>query len=394
MPLYRYEAVDAKGKKTVGTLDAETLGDAKQKLLRRSVFFTRLIHLPPEKARPLLKKGEILNFTKELARLLKAGLPLYESLAAMEEKYKGQKAQTLLLDLAEQVKSGTALSAALARHSKIFDLLYRAMVANAEKTGRLSESLDEVAHLLAKQQHVRKQMQGALVYPALLFGFCLFVFGALLFYVVPSLQELFEGRPLHPFTQIVFAASRIAVASQPFLVAIAVCAIGLIGFLFWNPRWKAAAQIWLTGLPWLGPLFSKAALIRFSRAAATLMTGGVPIVEAFAQARATLRHPGLEQVIREVEKAVIQGERIHAAFRRHPKIPPLIPRMLGIAEESGNLSGMLQQIAEIYEEEIERALLHFTTLAQPALLLFLGAIVGFVLLSVLLPLTDVSTFST
>ena len=121
---------------------------------------------------------------------------------------------------------------------------------------------------------------------------------------------------------------------------------------------------------------------------------GVPLVSALAEARRVMRHPALERAISLAEEKITQGTPLHVPFENHPLIPPLIPRMLAIAEEGGKLPFMMQQIAEIYEEELEKSLSHFATIAQPALLLILGAIIGFVLLSVLLPLTDVSSFAT
>lgn len=393
MAVFRYEALDEAGKKLSGAIDAESLVDAKQKLLKQATFLTRIEELSHRPSKSLLKKGEVLNFSRELFRLLKAGLPLYESLLAMEEKYRGQKAQRLLLDLCEQVKAGHSFSAALSRHPKTFDLLYVAMIANAETTGRLSAALEELSLLLAKQQQVRKQLVSALLYPTLLFGFCLFVLGALLFYVVPSLVDLFEGRDLHPFTKIVFAMSHFACQAKVFLALLPVMALGVGIAISLLPKWKNGCIGIMLQTPLLKSLFARVALIRFCRASATLLDGGVPIVSAFSQARTTMRHPILEKIVEQAEQAIAQGAKIHTTFVGHSLIPPLVPRMLAISEEGGNLPSMMRQIAEIYEEDLEQALVHFSTVAQPALLLFLGTIVGFVLLSVLLPLTDVSSFA-
>jgi general secretion pathway protein F/type IV pilus assembly protein PilC len=393
MSLFRYDAIDQKGKKISGALDAESLTEAKLKLIKQSIFLTQISPLSPKLGKAILNRQEVLNFTRELSRLLKAGLPLFESLSAMEEKYRGQKGQPLLLDLCQQVKAGFPFSAALARHGKTFDLLYTAMVSNAEKTGRMSGALDELSSLLAKQLQVRKQLIDALLYPSLLFGFCLFVLSSLLFYVVPSLQELFEGRNLHPFTSLVFAMSQFACHSKLFLLTLFASLIAGVVAIGFSSRWKALLFNRVAKMPGIGPLLAKVALIRFCRAAATLLEGSVPIVSAFAQARATMGHPALEMVVEKAEQMIGEGAPIHAAFLHSSLIPPLVPRMVAIAEEAGNLPSMLQQIGEIYEEDLERTLSHFATVAQPALLLLLGAIVGFVLLSVLLPLTDVSSFA-
>ncbi len=394
MALFQYEAIDDKGRKQHGVLDAENLVEAKVKLFKQAVFFTQIAPLSLRKKQVTLDKQEVLNWTRELSRLLKAGLPLYESLSAMEEKYRGQKGQPLLVDLCEQVRKGCSFSEALSQHSKTFDLLYISMISNAQKTGRLSAALDEIVILLSKQLEVKKQLINALLYPAILFVFCLFVLGALLFYVVPSLQELFEGRSLHPFTCLVFAASDFARNSVVYLLLFIVLGISSTLFVVFSPEWRNKLSVYVAKLPWMGVILTKTALIRFCRATATLLEGGVPIVASLAQARSTIRHPPLEAVVAAAEQRIATGEPLHASFKDNQWIPPLVPRMLAIAEEAGNLASMLKQIGDIYEEEMERTLTHFGTVAQPALLLLLGAIIGFVLLAVLLPLTDVSSFAT
>ena len=146
-------------------------------------------------------------------------------------------------------------------------------------------------------------------------------------------------------------------------------------------------------LPFFKGLFVKVALTRFCRACATLLEGGLPLIQAFEEARRVMGHPPLEAVVALAQEKIAQGEPIHTTFEKHPLIPPLIPRMIGIAEEGGKLPFMMKQIAQIYEEDLEKTLTQFGAVAQPVLLLILGAVIGFVLLSVLLPMTDVSSFA-
>jgi general secretion pathway protein F/type IV pilus assembly protein PilC len=268
------------------------------------------------------------------------------------------------------------------------------MVANAEKTGRLGSALNELAELISRQQHVRKQLMAALLYPALLSGFCLIVLSSLLFYVIPSLKELFDGRNLHPFTRIVFGASQFACDFKALLATFFVGFGTFVAAAYFSPKLKAKIAPISFRLPLLKSLLAKVAFVRFCRATATLLDGGLPIIQAFDQARKVMRHPILEKIIGQAQERISQGEKIHVPFQNHPLIAPLVPRMIAIAEEGGKLPFMMQQIAQIYEEELEKTLTHFATVAQPILLLVLGVIIGFVLLSVLLPLTDVSSFAT
>jgi general secretion pathway protein F len=393
MPYYEYQALSEKGKKFKATIDAESLQDAKLKLIRRQIAVVQIEALNEKQMRDRLTKADVLNLTREIARLLHAGLPLFEALSALEEKYREQKAHRLLLNLSDLIKSGYSFSQSLAKHPQTFDVLYISMVANSEKTGRLTEALNELSELWTRQLQVRKQIVSALLYPALLSGFCLVVLSSLLFYVIPSLRELFDGRNLHPFTKVVFAVSQFACNSKLGLAILFAVMVSLAIAAFLSPRWKEKMFSITQRLPYFKGLFVKVAFVRFSRAAATLLEGGLPLIQAFDQARRVMCHPELEMVVANAQEKIAQGESIHSTFQNHPLIPPLIPRMLAIAEEGGKLPFMMKQIAQIYEEELDKTLTQFAAVAQPALLLVLGAVIGFVLLSVLLPMTDVSSFA-
>lgn len=394
MPLFEYIAVAENGKKVTAIIDADSLQDAKLKLIRRQIAAVKINSLSGKKLKDQLSKVEVLNLTRELARLLHAGLPLFEALSALEEKYIGQKAHRILLNLADMVRTGYTFSQGLAKHSETFDLLYVSMIANAEKTGTLTKALDELAALLNKQIQIRKQLTTALLYPSILSLFCMIVLSSLLFYVVPSLKELFDGTDLHPFTKIVFAVSAFACNAKGYIAFLFLGFFGLAVIAFFIPKWKNKIFSLQYRIPFLKKVLAKVAIIRFSRATATLLEGGVPIIQTFEQARRVMKHPKLEKVIANAQGLIAEGKAIHIPFENQPLVPPLIPRMISIAEEGGRLPFMMKQIAQIYEEELEKNLTQFTTIAQPVLLLILGVIIGFVLLSVLLPMTDVSSFAT
>src|SRR5579872_3663294 len=342
MALFRYLAISERGKKVRGTIDADHIQEAKLKLVRRQIAAIQIEPLSEKQKRSHLSKTDVLNLTREISRLLQAGLPLFEALSALEEKYEGQKPHRILLDLCDQVKSGKSFSQGLAGHPECFDILYVAMVSNAEKTGRLSTALKELAELLARQLQVRKQLITALLYPALLSGFCLVVIASLLFFVIPSLRELFDGRDLHPFTQIVFGASFLACNAKAGILAAIVVLSGCAAAAVLSPRWKRQALSLSYRLPFIKNLLVKIAFVRFCRASATLLEGGLPLIQAFGQARHVMRHPYLEKVIASAEEKISQGYSIHEPFQNHPLIPPLIPRMLGIAEEGGKLPFMMR----------------------------------------------------
>ena len=166
MGLFRYKAISESGGKVSGAIDAESIRDAKLKLMRLQVLAIKVSPITDKEMKQSLATKEVLALTREIARLLQAGLPLFEALSALEEKYRGQKAHRILFDLCEQIKTGHSLSSALSRHAKTFDILYVSMVSNAEKTGRLALCFEELSHLLSRQLHVRKQIFSALLYPS------------------------------------------------------------------------------------------------------------------------------------------------------------------------------------------------------------------------------------
>lgn len=393
MALFRYKALDERGKNVRGAIDAESLQEAKLKLVRRQILVVEVLPLEEKRKKGSLPRSELLSLTRELSRLLEAGLPLYESLTSLEEKYRKAKMHELLLDLSDQIRSGRPFSEALSRHPGSFDLLYRSMISNAERSGGLFKALQELSSLIDRELKLRKQLIGALLYPALLGAFCLTVLLVLLFGVVPSLFDLFEGKELHSFTRFVFACSRFAISAKWTLAA-------GVGLLAAASVWMAVSdrgKIWMRRLilcvPVVRDLSSKIAFARFFRGTATLLDGGLPALAAMHQAEKMLRHPGIERSMKLALQQIEEGETLQEALTAKPYIPPLVPRMLGIAQAGGNLASMMNQIASIYEEDLEKSFARITALIQPILLLVLGAMVGFVLLSVLLPLTDVSSFA-
>lgn len=392
MALFRYKALNDMGKKVVGVIDADSLALAQERLLREQVMVTDLTLLEKKEDKIVLSPPLLLNFTRELSQLLRAGLPLYESLLTIEEKYRRHRTHPLFLDLCDKLKSGSSLSYILKKYPKSFDAIYLSLVHAGEKSGSLPQIFDQLTLLISRQQRLKKQLISSLTYPGILFGFCMIVVASLLFFVVPSLQELFDGRNVHPLTRTVLAISK-WVNANTLLLFSALTAIVLGPFVFLRmPNGRLLLQRFLLKVPIFKTLLLDSALIRFCRSCSLLLAGGVPLIEALTLARKTMKLVELEQAIESAEKKIVEGERLSQQLKRSPLIPPVVIRMLSIAEETGTMGHMLQKIAEIYDEELEKNLAQLTTFLQPALLLTLGAIVGLVVLSILLPLTDVSSF--
>ncbi len=393
MPLFSYTTIEENGKKLEGLLHAASEKEAHLLLAERKIFILSLKLLDDAKKQPSLKKKEILAFTSQTAKLLAAGLPLYEALLSLEEKYRSTRLQPFLLDLVEQLKAGHFFSEALRSHAKNFDFLYCAMVANAEKTGRLEQTLEEMAALLEKSEKLKTQLLSALLYPAFLFGFSLLVVFILLFIVLPSLFELFEGRSLHPLTQAILFCSRCALSHKWEIGAFFVVLLSCFPLFFFVRKVKEEAKNFFFRIPFVKGLMLTVGFIRYFRSLSVLLQGGVPLLDALQLSQNVMGYSLLHQQMKEAEKRVGEGWLLSLHLEKSSLVPRWVCRMVAVAEKTGDLHSMLRRIADLYEEELEKSLAQITTFLQPLLLIILGAIVGTIVLSVIIPLTDVSSFA-
>lgn len=392
MPLFRYKALSAQGKTLRGVIDADSLLAAKERLRRDQLLVTAVeVQKENQKGRSL-PKAFLLAFTQELAHLLHAGLPLYDSLQTIEEKYQRHKAHPILLDLADHLKEGHALSTALKRYPKIFDSIYLSMVGVAEHTGNLAEVFAQLAQLIERQHKLKKQIVSAIAYPAFLFCFCLSVALGLFLFVIPTMKELFDGKILHPMTTCVIAISNWLCAHFSTLGLTLLAALGALLFFWKRGNGRHYLYLFCIKVPLIKTLLLHSALVRLCRALTMLLGAGVPLLEALHLIKVVVKNPLLEASLIETEKRIVRGERLSYAFKESGHIPSLVVRLVAISEETGKMQEAFGHLCAIYSEEVEKHLSHLTTFLQPLLLITLGMIVGLVVLSILLPLTDVSSF--
>jgi len=398
MALFNYRYIDSAGKRKRGVIDATNTREAKEKLRSSGTVIIALEEAsqnnkPPWKKRSHSLKGEMLiTFTTQLAQLLAAGVPLYESLLSLEEQYRNEIFHPIILSLSDQIKEGASVSDAMNCFPNSFNDLYRAMVSAGESVGQLDKTLEKLATLLRKQNKVKKQLITALIYPALLFSFSVFIVLLLLIFVIPSLETLFEDRNVNSFTQLVIHLSHFFTRQWMFHLPLLGALVGGALFTAFSSKAKLWAQKQLLRTPFLKTLIIQAAMERFTRTTGTLLQGGVTIIQALKIGRKVMNNPYLEEVIEQAEQKIIEGSLLSIELKKSSLIPSLIPRMLAIGEEGGTTPIMLHKIADIYEEEVDKNVSRIMALAQPVILMIMGGVVGLIMLSVLLPLTDVSAF--
>ncbi len=394
MTIYKYQALDLKGLKQQGIIEATNAIEAKDRLRSQGLMVTELAIRKGMSRRENLKGEALMLFTVQMATLIGAGVPLYETLIAMEETYRGETSHRIILSLANQVKAGSPLSQAMAAFPDSFDNLYRGMVAAGEASGAMSIVLQRLAEWIEKRMKLRGQIQTAMIYPAILSSFSLIVIGMLLGFVVPSIQGIFEGRELNRFTQIVLALSGFFRSYWWLYLPVAIFSIGGAVYFLKSPQGKIWLQRVSIRLPYIRTLASQAAIARFARTLGTLQEGGLPLIEALRISRETMGNVVLEKVIADAEERILAGSSLSKELSKSDIIPRLVSRMLAVGEDSGTAVPMLRRIADMYEGELEKSLTNLVSMAQPVILVFMGGIIGMVMVAILLPLTDVASLTT
>lgn len=392
MKIFCYKALNAQEKKVNGIIDAESEQEALSILQRKQLLIISLKVLKKEKKGSSFPLKEKILFFHSLARLLEAGLPLYEALVTIRERETKLETRLVITDLCNQIKMGKSLSFALSTQEKNFDPLISSMVATGESSGSLEKVLFEISELLSKQFNIKKQVISALIYPSLLFGFCFVLLSILFFFVIPSLSEIFEGRKLHPLTQVVLSLSLFVRSNIFVLLALFFIFLLFIVYFLSNRERKKKLFSVFYFFPILDKIFYQSALIRFCRSFASLVSSKVEYPLALQLASSVMAHPFLEKEIAKRSSQLIEGKKLSHIFRDIEGFPSIFIQMIAIGEEGGEMAKMLYFLAKLFEDDLEKTLLRLTTLIQPLLLVVLGAIIGLVVLSVLLPLTDVSSF--
>lgn len=392
MPIFSYKALKQNGKTVRGLVDADCLSVAKDLLRKQNIYVVSMDEDRKHKKTYLLTEEEVLEFTRELSQLLNGKLPLYESLLTIEEKRRGTQKHFLFADLCDLLRNGTSLSESLKKYRSSFNEVYRSVVIASEKSGSLDLGFRELTELLNRQKKLKKQLISALAYPAFLGCFCLVIVMVLFFYIIPSMKELFEGRRLHILTQTVISISDFLLAHG--LKLFCLISFGSIAFFLLQKisAVRRCRDRWILKIPFFGVILLESAFVRFFRTMQMLLRGGVPLMDALGFAKQGVKKSLIIKCVESAEQGLAYGEKMSHTLSKHSVIPPLVIRMLTIGEQSGQIDKMMESLAIIYEEELDKHLGVLATFLQPIVLLVLGLVVGVVVLSILLPLTDVSSF--
>ena len=399
-----YQAYDQSGGEVTGTLEALDEADARETLSRRGLFVTdvsaeggavqaRRSSTPAKAGRGGLK--HLSMFTRQLYVLLSSGTQVVPALTALEQQMKDQQWRQVVGSVRARVEQGTALSEAMEAFPGYFDSVYRSMVSAGESGGSLPAMFSRLADLTQKRLHVQSTIRGALAYPVLLISVAIAVLTLLLLFVVPRFAELFESLDvaLPPSTGVLISLS--AALKSYWWLGI----IGIVGMVIGLKTWLATTQgrrardTVLLKLPKFGPILKSFATARIIRLLGVLMEGHVPVLEALKLTRSATTNVHYSELIRRAQDMVSKGEPISSGFGRTNLISPSVYETVRSGEHSGQVGPLLTNLANFLDEENEVTLRSLTSIIEPLILVFLGLLVGFVAVSMFLPLFDLTSMT-
>ncbi len=423
MANFQYSALDAKGEQTTGVVAAATEAEAIQQLRANGLYPTKINAAEAVKGKgasakakgpsqpksaakgPVggrIKPKSLMIFTRQLATLIDSGLPLLRSLTVLEKQEPNPVLKATISALAENVQGGSTFSESLAQHPKIFNKLYVNMVKAGELGGVLEIVLNRLAEYQEKAQKLKNKIVSAMVYPVIVMFIAVAILVFLMVFIVPKFREMFASgdTELPMISQIVFGMSGFFLDRPLFLpnvVYIFICfGVGIFLFNLWSltSGGRVVVDKMKLKIPILGDIQRKSAVSRFSRTLGTLVTSGVPILQALNITRDTAGNVVISRAIEKVHEAVKEGETIVTPLQASGVFPNMVISMVDVGEETGQLPEMLLKVADVYDDEVDTAVTALTSILEPIMIVILALVVGSVVFALFLPLIKmISTMS-
>lgn len=339
---------------------------------------------------------ELAIFSRQFATLVASGMPMLRTLHTLEEQTQDERIKDAVAGVRADVEAGSSLEQAMGRQPEVFDRLFCAMVRSGEQSGRLEEALDRIAYQVEKSDALRRQVKSALMYPALVFGFAMVALVAIVAFVIPVFagifEELAEENPeesaaLPLPTQVCVSASE--VITGYWFILIPAMAAAAIGFFKWK-RTEGGKEAWdrlLLRIPFqIGDVIQKVALARWSRTFSGSVSAGVPMLQSIRLTGETAGNVVVEQTMDDVYASAKRGGSLAAPIQQAPIFPPMVGHMVSVGEETGQLEHMLSKIADFYETEVDAKVKALTSLIEPLMIVFVGGVVGFIVIAMYLPM--------
>jgi len=418
MSNYAYVAVDPQGIEMRGTLEVPDQGEALRRIKEMGLFPTKLRAAGEGRTRaarirphfdaawkkkalaiPVLgvrvKPASLTIFTRQIATLVEAGMPLLRSLRTLEEQEENRLLKGIIGDLALAIEGGSSFSEAVAMHPKVFNRLYVNMVKAGEIGGALEVTLQRLAEFMEKAQKIKGKIKAAMFYPCAVMFVAAGILTIMVVFVVPRFKlvfmDLLGGRPMPAFTVFVLGICE-AVKNHLLITSAGAAAVATVFFLGLRTEWgRWAFDKFKLTMPVLGPLFRKAAISRFARTLGTLVGSGVPILQALTIVKETAGNVILGHVISNVHEHVKEGDPIAPTLKASRVFPAMVAGMVDVGEQTGALPEMLMKIADNCDQDVDNAASAMTSLLEPIMIVFLAVVVGSIVIAMFLPILRIIT---
>lgn len=393
MPLFEYQGRSSANEPVNGKIRANSDEIAKVMLRRQGFRVTKISVVGNKKKGKRLKGGnpsiqDIVVIARQLAAVTKAGLPLTEGLSIITEQIQNKKLNTAMNQVLKDIQNGEAFAGSLGKHPKIFDQFFVNMVRAGEASGMLDEVLQQISIYLEKLNALVRKVRGALIYPSFVMTFALILVIFITVVVVPQFEEMFNSfetiLPL-PTRITMWVSDQLIHYGIFMLIGFGLLAFGFVKFLH-TKSGRKLFDTYILKVPLVGSLLRKVSIAKFTRTLSTLLHSGVNIISALEIVEKTCGNYVYESIVRDSRISIQQGESIANTLSDNEYFPPMVVKMIDIGERTGALESMLSKVADFYEDEVDVAVATLTTMIEPILIIFLGGAVGYIIVSIFLPM--------
>lgn len=398
MPQYNYTATDFQLKRKSGQITASSSREARRLLREKGLFVLDIKEYKPIErkninfslTKPKINVKEITLFSRQFATLIEAGIPISRSLYILTQNTRNKQFAKILNNIRTQIEQGTSLSVALSKYDKIFPPIYIDMVASGEVSGALHEVLDRLASYMENEKSIKSKVKSAFIYPTVVLIVAIAVVFLMLIYVIPKFIPIFEdmGEQLPLPTRMLLNLSEFMQTSWWMLIVGFLVMLIAIGIYRQTPMGRKQTDILKLKIPIIGDVISKSAIARFCRTLETLQRSGVPLIQSLGIVGKTSGNYVIQRAVENSITSLENGEGISAPLAESGAFPVLVTQMISIGEETGELEQILTKIADFYEEEVGIAVATMTSLIEPIITVFLGVLIGFIAVAIIMPMYE------
>jgi type IV pilus assembly protein PilC len=394
MPVYVWVAETKKGRKLKGEIDAATEAIALNQLKKRNFSIKKLKPKPKDLfenisfLKPKVTNKDLVVFTRQFSTMIDAGLPLVQGLTILAEQSENPTFKAILKEITKDVEGGSTLAEAMRKHGKVFDDLFVNLVAAGEVGGILDTILRRLATFIEKAEKLKSKIKGAMTYPAVVVAIAILVIAVILIFVIPVFEDMFKsfGSALPGPTQLVVNLSRFMKGNFHWVILGLGAAVYSFKRYRHTQKGRKQTDALFLKLPIFGDLLKKTAVARFTRTLGTMISSGVPILDALEIVAKTSGNVIIEEILYEVRGSIAEGQTIAEPLSENDIFPGMVIQMIAVGEATGALDSMLEKIADFYDEEVDAAVAALTSMLEPLLMLFLGGSIGGLVIAMYLPI--------